>query len=307
MDNKISQRIESSACLVGGYLLNHRLQNSIYVASTKARKPLFVANRIPDEVRRDCENAFLSIIKDHDLNTDKLNVYDAGNEAEFKIQVDKYKQELSNTFDKKFKNSDLFDKFRLSYLKRRSLNAVDKVQKKISEGKNAFYCHNRPNTPFIAINSKKFITAIFHEYGHFLDYKNNPYLIAYKDASRACKKLFVPIIGINAMLTPELKKNKKDESQRISDNVGPIRRFCKKYCGLLAGGIMVPFAIEEFNASILGQKLANKYLKTDLAKKYVTKTHWHSALSYATLPIAVGLAMHITNKFRDKVVQPDNI
>ena len=70
---------------------------------------------------------------------------------------------------------------------------------------------------------------------------------------------------------------------------------------------MVPFVFEEFNASILGQKLANKYLKTGLAKKYVTKTHWNSALIYASLPIAAGLAIHLTNKFRDKVVQPNNM
>ena len=203
------------------------------------------------------------------------------------VSPDKLPQKLKLSKSKKFSESILGKKLErvVNNKYQRTLNAVKK-------GFNAFFS---PDFKVVCVNKEKFISPIFHEIGHSINYYKSNFWSGVQKL-RAFS-LCAPVVLLGAALLTPKKSEEQKEKQGI---IGKIATFTKENAGKLAVLSMLPLLAEELRASQVGNKLAKQYLSGD-ALKSVLKTNKISALSYSSTVAATGFCVYVANFVRDFV------
>ena len=172
----------------------------------------------------------------------------------------------------------------VNFLRIQSINST-------KEGKNAFFA---PKHKLIAINEKLFTSPLFHEIGHVVNRTSKFWRNMKKTKIFA---MLAPLVLFSvAMLTP-----KKTEQQKEKQGIlGKTMTFIKENAGKLTLLATFPVWAEELRASLVGNKLAKKYLSGDMLKSAL-KTNKLSAMGYLASAGVISFSVYLANKVRDKI------
>ena len=214
---------------------------------------------------------------------------------------------LHKTAEQAIKDTGLAAKgINIQYLKEPAIKAkgffpVKNIIKQIEQGFNAAYfplgIPNKLGANTILMSEKGVPFLAFHEIGHAMNF----------NLSKASKTLYyvakflpqlAPLIALYGIFT---KKSENEDGKELTKGQ-KVNNFIRNNAGKLAFGAMVPQLIEEGLATIKGQKLANKMLSPELAKK-VLKGNATCYLTYLLSAIGIGLATWGAVKIKDKLVE----
>lgn len=312
MNNGLKEKLQNIGCVAGGYLAYRKA--AIPVAKTSRMLQArygWDSNKPSKELSDEFISAFNEVRKAYP-SYDKTLVF--ADFSDKKAMLSSFKDELLGILKERekliawvpeSKAKEFYRKY-LSQMDKSKIKKIKAYYRTVRDGKNAFYNFKRNQ---IDINMQLRPGAVFHEFGHHIDYLHVPKFLAYLGGflrHNKVKGISYWAILLTAMLTPEQKKGvkgaKPDKAVDKSKEIHPFRKFVKNNCALLAAGISVPYVLEELNASRIGQKIGSKFIKTPQAKRLLARTHIGSALSYITTPVIAGTSMYFANLFRDKVL-----
>jgi len=170
----------------------------------------------------------------------------------------------------------------------------------IKSGKNAAF-EMINNT--IMLPEKKGQLLSFHEMGHALNKVNGklPALL---------QKVRNPIGRAGMLLASlilftkkhEIKENPTTRKEKTQNAVGKAVNWTRKAAPWLVALSRVPTILEEGLASIKAQKIANKVLSPDLAKK-VAKTNMCGFATYLLSAVALGIATKVGLSVKDHLYE----
>lgn len=284
----------SAACGIAAYLITKKGLNK---GSRYITKKLKLTSHPKDieKFKIVCNNLFEDKFKDKGikiLDLSKKENYNQFYQNSTQGIIKHFETRISKAFDP-------VTKYFLNRQKKRYLErAVGRCEEMLS-GRNA--CYNVISNQVI-INMDKAPQFLPHELGHSIDYSNRllkTSMITFFRNKKVIKNLVGGILGISLFMPEKTSRNKKN----IEDNLFyKGLAFIKDNCGKLTTLVFLPYTMEEWAASIHGQKMAKKYFdKIDL--KSVTRSHIMSAFSYLSIAISAGLAVFAAKKARDKYAQ----
>ena len=312
MDNGLKEKLQNAGMIAGGYLAYRRVGHSFAKMSQVVQDRYgFDKNPLTKEVSDEFISAFNEARKAYPSYDKTLKFEDFSDK---KVMLSSFKKEILSNKKELEKliawmpegNLKEFYRKQFESISKKHVKEIKKQYRIVRDGKNAFY---RYQTNTIRINMRNKAGAVFHEFGHHVDLSRLPKFLLHGVSllrNRNFRGMTYWAILLTAMLTPEQKKDvkvvKPDKDVDKSKQIHPFRKFVKNNCALLAAGISVPYVLEEINASIVGQRIGSKFLKSPQAKRLLKKSHIGSAISYVSAPVVAGTAMYCANLFRDKVL-----
>lgn len=162
-----------------------------------------------------------------------------------------------------------------------------------SFGRNAGY---NPILNTILIPYKKLQGAIFHEMGHAMNKNFNPTLKALQYL-RPILTYSILAIGTIGICTSS-KQPPEDGELSKKDK---FKNFMHNNAGKLAFAVSTPILLEEFIATVKGNKLAAKVMPENLVK-VVKKTNMYGGLCYLTSAAVGAIGISAGVKLKDYIV-----
>lgn len=297
MDNIKKESIITAGSAACGFATYFITKKGLNKGSRYITKKLKFASR-PKNIEKfkiACNNLFEDKFKDKGIK-----IFDLSNTENYNRFYQNSTQGIIKHFDMKISKAfDPVTKYFLSRQKKQYLKRAAWRCEEMHSGRNA--CYDVISNQVI-INMDKSPQFLPHELGHSIDYSNRllkTSMITFFRNKKVIKNLVGSILGISLFMPEKTSQDKKT----LEDN--PFYKgltFIKDNCGKLTTLVFLPYTIEEWAASIHGQKMAKKYFdKIDL--KSITRSHIMSAFSYLTVAASAGLAVFAANKVRDKYAQ----
>lgn len=162
----------------------------------------------------------------------------------------------------------------------------------VRHGNNAFFCTGNK----ILMPEKDLSFAVFHEIGHAMNHNFSKAL----KSIQLSRNLLLTIPSIIALFGTFTKNSKPEVGKELSKDE-KTKNFIRDNAGKLAFLSMVPILFEEALATIKGQKLANKVLSPELARK-VGKGNRFAYLTYLAQAVFSALGAYSAVKVKDSII-----
>lgn len=271
---------------VGGIVGNGLVANSIKkpIGKICMSKLKDIGGNLTDAEFKSIQDGAKKVIKLTGLDKKGVSILNATPEN-MKVIEEALKKEFNGNFLTKFLPKPIKEYF------------AEHMKGIFGSGENAAYLFNSKK---IVIPTQKGLSwAVFHEAGHAM----NANLSKFGKALQKCRPLTLLAVPI-ALIS--LFKNKKPDGVKPEGAVDKTTTFIKDNAGKLTFAAFLPTLIEEGMASIKGNKLANKLLSPELAKK-VAKGNKIAYLTYLGTAIAAGVGIYTANKIRDAIAKPKKV
>lgn len=175
-------------------------------------------------------------------------------------------------------------------------NLLDPLESVIN-GKNAFY---NPLSKKIYINLEKFGLLTFHEMGHAYNHNCSNFW-KYIQKCRPVMRYTAVILALTALI-----KRPKADGEKPKSGFDKVTTFIKNNVGKLVALTAVPIVAEELMATYRGNKMAAKFLSSDMLKRAKSANRL-GAITYIVSAVTAGLNAFAASKLRDKIAHPEKV